>query len=348
MIEIGVINEPSPGYTAPNARRLEDMGYDYLLTPDTQNLSADPYGQLSLVAAATRTLRFGTGVTNPLTRDAAVTAGALATLQIESNGRVVCGIGRGDSSAAHIGRRQATGKELASYVQAVRTYIAGGTVDRDGTASAMRWITPGGLPPVPIDVACTGPRTIELAADIADRVSFAVGSAPERIRWAIDVFRARMAVNGRDRGTVRVGAYLNVVCDDDEARAVRLARTVAGMVAHFAGMKASPTAHLPDRLRGIAERMKAGYDMAHHAQEKGTHLAMIDDDFVRWIAICGPPSLCVERIGELLDMGLQHVYLLGGSPYAEPHGKRTVGVVDMSELFAKAAMPQIRAAYADA
>jgi hypothetical protein len=45
-------------------------------------------------------------------------------------------------------------------------------------------------------------------------------------------------------------------------------------------------------------------------------------------------------------MGLEHVYLLGGSPYAEPHGKRITGVVDMSELFAAEAMPQIKKAYA--
>jgi len=54
------------------------------------------------------------------------------------------------------------------------------------------------------------------AADIGDRVSFAVGSAPERIQWAMNVFNARMAVNGRDRSQVRVGAYLNLVCDKDE------------------------------------------------------------------------------------------------------------------------------------
>ena len=155
MIEIGVVNEPSAGFTAPNAKRLEDMGFDYLLTPDTQNLSSDPYGQLSLAAAATKTIKLGTGVTNPITRDVAVTASALATLQIESNGRAVCGIGRGDSSAAHIGKKQATGEQLAFYANSIRTYIAGGTVDRDGTASAMRWIKPGEVPPVPIDIACT-------------------------------------------------------------------------------------------------------------------------------------------------------------------------------------------------
>jgi|APGre2960657505_1045072.scaffolds.fasta_scaffold01478_8 5,10-methylenetetrahydromethanopterin reductase len=347
MIEIGIVNEPSAGFTAPNAKRIEDMGFEYLLTPDTQNLSADPYGQLSLAAAATKTLKIGTGVTNPITRDVAVTASAFATLQIESHGRAICGIGRGDSSAAHIGKKQATGEQLSFYANAIRTYIAGGEVNRDGTPSKMRWIKPGEVSPVPIDIACTGPKTIELAADIGDRVSFAVGSSPERIAWAMDIFNARMAVNGRERSDVRVGAYINLVCDNDEQKAVNLARTVAGLVSHFSGMKAAPTEHLPVQIKGIAEKLKSQYDMAHHAQEEGSHLQMLDDDFVRWMAICGGPDFCMERVSTIIDMGLQHIYLLGGSPYAEPHGKRITGVVDMSELFAREVIPQLRKSYAD-
>ena len=110
-----MIMEPCAAYTAKLALRIEEMGFDLLLTPDTQNLCADPYGQLSLAAANTRTLKLGTGVTNPVTRVAAVTASAMATLQIESAGRAICGIGRGDSSAAHIGQRQATTRELRDY-----------------------------------------------------------------------------------------------------------------------------------------------------------------------------------------------------------------------------------------
>ena len=102
MTDFGLIVEPSATYTAPLAKRIEAMGFGYFLAPDTQNLCADPYGQLNLAAVATTTLRIGTGVTNPITRDSAVTAGALATMQVESGGRVICGIGRGDSSAAHI------------------------------------------------------------------------------------------------------------------------------------------------------------------------------------------------------------------------------------------------------
>ena len=51
--EFGLVMEASPGYTARLAGAIEAMGFDYLLCPDTQNLAPDPYGQLSLAAAAT-------------------------------------------------------------------------------------------------------------------------------------------------------------------------------------------------------------------------------------------------------------------------------------------------------
>src|SRR5262245_20498411 len=117
MTAFAVVMEPSPGYTGRLAAELEAMGFDGVLCPDTQCLSPDPYGQLSLAAARTTRLELGTGVTNPFTRDASVTAGAFATLQKESGGRAVCGIGRGDSSAAHIGRRNAKTAELRGYIE---------------------------------------------------------------------------------------------------------------------------------------------------------------------------------------------------------------------------------------
>ena len=51
MREFGIIMEVSPGHTAVLAQKIEQMGFDVLLCPDTQNLSPEPYGQLSLAAA---------------------------------------------------------------------------------------------------------------------------------------------------------------------------------------------------------------------------------------------------------------------------------------------------------
>lgn len=343
MTEFGIVMEASPGYTAALATEIEAMGFDILLCPDTQCLAPDPWGQLGLASARTGRLRLGTGVTNPNTRDASVTAGALATLQLESAGRALCGIGRGDSSAAHIGRRGASTAELRRYVEQLQAYLRGEVVMRNGTPSRLRWLEDAGLPAVPIDVACTGPATIRMAADVADRISFAVGSAPERIDWALATLSARLAETGRDRRSIRVGAYVNLVCDPDQGRAIELGRMISGMVAHFAGMKHSPLEHLPPRLRPVAEAMQAGYDMARHARDDGSHLGLIDDEFVDWFSICGPPAKCEARLGALLERGLDHVYLLGGSPVPAPHGARQAAMVEQTRLFAESVMPRLRA-----
>ena len=342
--EFGVVMEASPGYTAPLAATIEEMGFDYLLCPDTQNLSPDPYGQLSLAAAATTRLVVGTGVTNPITRDAAVTATAVATLQQQSGNRAICVIGRGDSSAAHIGRKNGTTQQLKTYVERIRAYMRGDTVQRGDKNSALRWLATEDVPPAPVDVACTGPKTIRMAADVGDRISFAVGSAPERIEWALDTARARLLESGRARDSIRIGAFVNLVCDPDEERAIDLGRMIAGMVAHFAGLKNAATDHLPPQLKGIAQRMQTQYDMKHHAQDAGSHLNMIDDAFVDWFSICGPPEKCRQRLAKLIDLGLDHIYVLGGSPVASPHGERQAAMIKQTRLFADEVMPHFTTA----
>ena len=206
----------------------------------------------------------------------------------------------------------------------------------------MRWLEPGELPTVPLDLACTGPATIRMAADVADRITFAVGSAPERIEWALNTLHARLKETGRDRATLSVGAYVNLVCDPDEKRAINLGRMISGMVAHFAGMKDSPVEHLPPQLKDLAVKMKSGYDMARHAQNEGEHLQMVDDQFVDWFSICGPPAKCFDRLQALIGLGLDHVNLLGGSPVPTPHGARQEAMIRQTRLFAEQVMPKLR------
>jgi len=340
--QFGIVMEASPGYTARLAADVEAMGFDYLLCPDTQNLAPDPFGQLALASGKTKKLHLGTGVTNPITRDVAVSATAFMTLQQESAGRAICVIGRGDSSAAHIGVRNATTQQLRTFVDRLRTYMSGGAVQRGDTESVLRWLKGENVPPVPIDIACTGPKTIEMAVESGDRISFAVGSAPERIAWAIDIAVRHLEKIGRDRSSLAIGAFVNLVCDPDEQRAINIGRMIAGMVAHFAGMKNAPVDHLPPQLKELAIHMQKEYDMDHHAQEEAKHATEVSNDFVDWFSICGSPEKCRERLQTIIDLGLDHVYLLGGSPVAHPHGERQAGMIQQTRLFAETVLPALR------
>ena len=117
---------------------------------------------------------------------------------------------------------------------------------------------------------------------------------------------------------------------------------ISGMVAHFAGMKNAPLDHLPPQLKSIAAHMQENYDMKRHSQDGGSHLNVISDDFVEWFSICGPAEKCRARLGALIDLGLDHVYILGGSPVAHPHGARQEAMVEQTRHFARDVMPHFR------
>ena len=123
-------------------------------------------------------------MTNSITRDAAVTAGAALSLQVESDGRAVLGIGRGDSSVQRIGRSPDSLTRFARYLEMVQGYLSGGVVDRDGFASRLEWLPQVNVAKVPLEVAATGPRVIALAARHAQRICFAVGADPAHLAAA--------------------------------------------------------------------------------------------------------------------------------------------------------------------
>src|SRR5689334_18102631 len=161
-MKLGLLLFPSVRGSAQLARMVESLGFDSLVFADTQNITPEVWGQLMLAARDTERIELGTGVTNPGTRDAAVTASAALALQVESGGRAICGIGRGDSSLAKIGRQPAPVAEFERYVVRLQAYLCGETVDRDGTPSRLEWHGDADVPKVPLEVAATGKRVIEV------------------------------------------------------------------------------------------------------------------------------------------------------------------------------------------
>src|ERR1700688_3136128 len=247
--DIWMIAFPIPGAFAQMARTVEEIGFDGLGIVDTQNLAGDAYAELCVAAHATKHLKLRTAVTNPVTRHPAVTASAIATVQAESGGRAVLGIGRGDSAVAKIGERAPSSEVFARYISQVQGFLRGEEVTLDnGFRSRNEWIARGGiLPKVPVDVAATGPRVIEVGARLADSVSFAVGADPERLAWAIDYALQARKKAGLDPSSLKLGAFLNVVVHPDAARARAMARGTVGTIAHFSGMSRDAAAGMrPD------------------------------------------------------------------------------------------------------
>src|SRR3989449_9693745 len=86
-------------------RQAEGAGFGYGWIFDSHVLWQEPFPLMTLMAANTRRMRLGTCVTNPVGRDATLTASPLATLNRISGGRMGCGIGRGGSSRRVHGKK---------------------------------------------------------------------------------------------------------------------------------------------------------------------------------------------------------------------------------------------------
>jgi 5,10-methylenetetrahydromethanopterin reductase len=201
------------GKVAAHAAQIEDWGFDGMLLADSQNLNADVWVELGLAAAATERIGLGPGVTNPGTRHPAVTASAIATLQVESGGRAVLGLGRGDSALTQIGREPVPVEELERALVEIQGFLRGEEVElTHGANSRIGWIAESGQPKVPVAVAATGPKVIEAGARHAEQVDFTVGAERDRLRWAVSNARA---AGERD---VTLGAFINVGVHPDRAR----------------------------------------------------------------------------------------------------------------------------------
>ena len=312
-MEIGILAVPWPRRSAETARLLEDLGFDTVLFADSQNLAPEVWGQLMLAAQATSRVRLGPGVTNSVTRDVAVTASAALALQAESGGRALLGIGRGDSSVQRIGRREDRVARFEQCLTTLQGYLHGETVDRDGFASRVEWLERAKVPPVPVEVAATGRRVIEVAARRADRICLAVGADVTHLADVLAHARAAARAAGREPGAVRYGAFVNVVVDDDLRVARDAVRGSAASFARFSAFAGSDLERLPVPLAAAARYLREHYDMRDHTRTGVPHTAGIGDDFVDWFAIAGPPDLARERLRRLAALGLDFCHVIPGS-----------------------------------
>src|SRR5215211_3278281 len=132
---------PTVGRAAPLAEMAERDGWDGIAFTDSQNLHGDTFAALAIAAHATRRIKLATAATNPATRHPAVVASAIASVQVESGGRAVLGIARGDSALAYLGRPPISLPEFAAGLEQIQAYLRGEAVEVNGFSSPLQWLS---------------------------------------------------------------------------------------------------------------------------------------------------------------------------------------------------------------
>jgi alkanesulfonate monooxygenase SsuD/methylene tetrahydromethanopterin reductase-like flavin-dependent oxidoreductase (luciferase family) len=314
-----------------SVRAAEDAGYSHAWFIDSQILWQDCFVYMTHALAETSSITVGTAVTNPYTRHVTTTASAFATLAALHPGRLILGIGRGDSSVRTMGLEPVKTSTLADSVPLLRELMAGRHATINGADVHLRWISAD--PGIPIMMAATGPRNLRLAGRLADRVMLYVGVNEESIRWAMDHVRAGAEEAGRDPDSIAFSVLTAMWIGDDQSEAWDRCRWAPAACAnHIADtMRRNPAHDMPEPMTRLP-RSREEYDYyAGHLSSEAEHTAYLTGELIDDFAIAGDADKVRSKVDELHALGIDEIscaYLNGAFEQMATVGREIIGVTE--------------------
>ncbi len=311
-------------------RRAEAAGFSHGWLFDSHVLWREPYPLLTLMAGVTTSLRLGTCVTNPGTREPSVTASALATLDEISDGRMDLGIGRGDSARRVLGKPPITMAHTEEAIRVIKDLVEGRTVDYEGTELSFPWV---GRWTLPVWVAGYGPMALAMTGRVADGVILQLAD-PDLVAL---VGRPCARGGGRGRPASRLGQGPGGGTGARRSRAAAAERTrwfpalVSNHVVDL--VNKYPRDQLPSALTGYI-RDREGYDYHHHAEVGSTNAAFVGDEVTDRFCVLGEVEEHIDKLHELAAAGVDqfNIYLMNGDEedQLEAYGRSIVPVLRAS------------------
>jgi G6PDH family F420-dependent oxidoreductase len=283
--------EHGPGRLVDVAVQAEEAGFDFLTISDHFHPWVSEQGQspfvwttLGAVAARTKRVRVGTGVTCPTVRmHPVVVAHAAATTAALFEGRFFFGVGSGEALNEHVtGARWPTPEirldMLREAIDIIRALWTGENVDHWGahyTVENARLYTRPDVPP-PIIVSAFGPQAAAVAAECGDGVWITKPNADLIGTWE------EAGGKGPRYGQV------NLCWAADREEAVR-------------------TAHRMWPNTGVPGQLSQDLPTPSHFEMASS---LVTPDMVAESISCGPdPEPVVEQVRSFLDAGFDHLHL---------------------------------------
>jgi probable F420-dependent oxidoreductase len=307
----------------------EQQGFDYGWTYDSHVLWQESIPTLALAAGATSTIKLGHMVTNPGTREPTVLASAYATLQDISEGRMVMGIGRGDSARRYIGQEPVPIRRFEEALQMIKPFMNGDKVQWNDRELELAWVRPE-LPEIEMHVAGYGPKALAVAGRTGDGVIIQLAD-PDIIQWIMATARAAAEEAGRDPAALKciVSAPSHITGDMAAARdqvrwfPAMVSNHVRDLIRRYGAdgsvVPRALTDYVPD---------ETGYDYDEHSRVGAKHGGFVSDEICDRFCVLGTPEQAVAKLTELEAIGVDqfNIYLMteGQEAILETYGRDVI------------------------
>ncbi|WNY26817.1 5,10-methylenetetrahydromethanopterin reductase [Methanolapillus ohkumae] len=351
-----VPNEPV-AHLSSYAKIAENAGFDFVWVTDHSN-NRDVYATLAAISLATQRIFVGAGVTNPYTRNPAVTASAIATIYEISGGRAVLGIGPGDKSTFETlgisGDKPLTA--IRECVSVFSDLFLGKTVSFDGEMVSLKGaridfakkmmenlpalstspvaqvsqissVLPNSpsssTSSIPVYVGAQGPKMLEMAGEVAAGVLINA-SHPDDFKAALPLIENGSKKANRNLKDIDIAAYTCFSMDDDSEAAIKKAAPVVAFIVVGA----------PDLIlvrHGINPEIKK--ELAAEISKSNFKAlgGLVSDKMIDKFAIAGDAGFCEKRMKELEKSGVTQIVV--GSPIGADKEKTISGIGEIIRDF---------------
>jgi 5,10-methylenetetrahydromethanopterin reductase len=329
------------------AEAADALGYYACYSAD-EIYHKDAWALLAAAAGRTERIRLGPCVAPVYLRDPASVAQVAATLDELSGGRaeVVLGIGN-LATLEQYGIEWRGTRPIARLREAhhvIRTLLDEGSIDLRGEFFHYAGVTTAARPAAEHVLvklgAMGGPRSMELAGEIADGLHTACAYSAESLRYAVHHFRVGAERAGRDADRLDIGdSLLGAIAPDPD-----VARRAGRILASFY-IPSMPPALL--ERHGIDPAEVAPVSEAFAAGDIKRALDLTPDAVADRIVVSGTPEDWVEWITrEYAPHGLNHALLSFTDPFtlrawADVEVPGLPDLVEQVRLFGEHVLPRL-------
>lgn len=300
-IALGALVDMPAHAALEHYRYAERLGYESLWLTETR-FTRDAITTAASAGMATKRLGIATGAINVYTRGPVLIATTFAGLDEITQGRAIAGIGAGSPSVL---LPQGIPFDrpllrLRETVEIVRRLWEGERITFEGETVTIRDVQLDFTPPrsrIPIYLAVTGPRALELAGEIADGVLLNSFVSPGYVRQAVEHIRRGADRAGRTIADIDIAGCVTVALAADRRQARTMIRpSLATYLACFP--------HIA-RQSGFDETEVETIRQAYNLGGAGAAASVVSDEMVDRLAVAGPFADCRERIAAYREAGLQ-------------------------------------------
>lgn len=319
----------------------EKRGFSHAWLYDSQMLASDVYAALALCAANTKTITLGPGVTNPASRIAPLTACSIASINAVAPGRVILGIGTGNTARRTLGMPAARVAQMREHVEVCKGLLAGKTVPyQEGDRKRMvKFLNPktGAIniqKKVPIYVAGSGPKSLEMAGEIADGVILFGAVSPSLIKFVLQHVHAGAKRVGRNPKRIYALCMttFHLTKPGEKLETTKVRKAVGPFVTSSSNLYAfscPDPAALPDDLRDDLMAFKYAYREPEGSIEtrhlkmysdylqgfKKEHAPLVTEKMIRATTLTGTRDEVIESIQAMKKAGINQVAI---QPVTDP------------------------------